>query len=65
MTQAMLMIYTLGHNPHRCLSCCSVAASSLLGLASPSLASAGRGRSRTAATHSWGEGGTIPPAAVC
>lgn len=64
-TQAMLMIYTLGCNPHRGLSCCSVTDSSLLGLASPLLALAGRGRGWTAGAHSWGEGETIPCAAVC
>lgn len=42
MSQAMLMIHSLGRNPHRRLSCCSVAASSVLGLASPRLALAGR-----------------------
>lgn len=64
-TQAMLMIYTLGRNPHRRrLSRCSVTASSLLGLASPSLASAGRGRGRTAGAHSLRKGEAIPRAAV-
>lgn len=46
-TQAMLMIYMLGHNPHYHLSCCSVTARSVLRLVFPLLTSAGKDRGRT------------------